>query len=209
MEILPLAIKDVLLIKSSCHQDSRGFFSEIYSRQTFLEAGIVTDFIQDNFSLSREVGVIRGLHFQSPPFAQTKLLRVVRGAIFDVVVDIRRGSPTFGGSVATKLTADDWSQLYIPEGFAHGFCTIEPNTEITYKVNSPYSPQHDHGLLWCDPNLDIKWPISPENTLISERDKNHPILSEISGYFEYEKLENSSSSPIDTARYGTPARLRG
>jgi dTDP-4-dehydrorhamnose 3,5-epimerase len=189
MDIRPLAIKDVLLITPKRFQDSRGFFTELYSRQAFLEAGIATEFVQDNFSLSNEPGVLRGLHFQTPPFAQAKLLRVLRGAIFDVVVDLRHGSPSFGRSVSITLTGEHSSQLYVPEGFAHGFCTLEPGTEITYKVNAYYAPQHDRGLLWNDPALDIDWPVDPAAITLSDRDRKHPRLAELPRYFEYRAAE--------------------
>jgi dTDP-4-dehydrorhamnose 3,5-epimerase len=185
MEIRALAIKDVLLITPKRFEDSRGFFTELYSRQTFLEAGITTDFVQDNFSRSNDVGVVRGLHFQAPPFAQAKLLRVLRGAIFDVVVDLRHGSPSYGRSASITLTGESGSQLYVPEGFAHGFCTIEPGTEITYKVNAYYAPQHDRGLLWSDPALGINWPVDPAAITLSERDRRHPPLAELPRYFDY------------------------
>ncbi|HVJ51592.1 MAG TPA: dTDP-4-dehydrorhamnose 3,5-epimerase [Aliidongia sp.] len=185
MDIRPLAIKDVLLISPKRFQDNRGFFTELYSRRAFLAAGIATEFLQDNFSLSNEAGVVRGLHFQAPPFAQAKLLRVLRGAIFDVVVDIRYGSPTYGRSVSITLTGDSYDQLYVPEGFAHGFCTLEPHTEITYKVNAYYAPKHDYGLLWNDPALDIDWPIDPEKAVTSERDQRHPRLADLPRHFEY------------------------
>lgn len=186
MDIRPLAIKDVLLITPRRFQDSRGFFTELYSRQTFLEAGITTEFVQDNYSLSNEPGVLRGLHFQAPPFAQAKLLRVLRGAIFDVVVDLRHGSPSYGRSVSITLTSEYSSQLYVPEGFAHGFCTLEPGTEITYKVNAYYAPQHDRGLLWNDPALDIDWPIDPATITMSDRDQRHPRLADLPRYFDYQ-----------------------
>jgi len=185
MEIRPLSIKDVLLVTPKRFQDSRGFFTELYSRRAFLEAGIATEFVQDNFSLSTDASVVRGLHFQTPPFAQAKLLRVLRGSIFDVVVDIRYGSPSFGRAASITLTAESGSQLYVPEGFAHGFCTLEPDTEITYKVSAYYAPKHDFGLLWNDPALDIDWPIDPKTVITSERDRKHPSLVDLPRYFEY------------------------
>ncbi|MGH7054149.1 MAG: dTDP-4-dehydrorhamnose 3,5-epimerase, partial [Stellaceae bacterium] len=148
--------------------------------------GIAVRFVQDNHSLSLQRGTVRGLHFQIPPFAQAKLVRVTRGAILDVVVDLRRGSPDFGRHVAAELSTAQWNQLFVPEGFAHGFCTIEPETEVTYKVNRPYSAAHDRGLLWNDPALGIPWPVSESEALLSERDRRHPPLAELPEFFHYE-----------------------
>lgn len=182
--VLPLSNPDVLLITPVRHVDQRGYFSEVYNRDLFRDLGIAAEFIQDNQSLSREVGVVRGLHFQAPPFAQAKLVRVLKGAILDVVVDIRRGSPRYGESVAARLDATEGAQLYVPAGFAHGFCTLEPETEILYKVSAPYAPEHDRGLLWNDPDLAIDWPVSPEAAVLSARDRRHPRLKDLPAYFD-------------------------
>lgn len=164
-------------------EDDRGFFSEIYSEKQFSPLiGDVT-FVQDNLSLSRAKGTVRGLHFQSPPFAQGKLVRVSRGAIFDVAVDIRAGSATFGKFVSVTLSAENWAQLWIPPGFAHGFCTLEPYTEITYKVTNFYSRTHDFGLAWNDPALGIPWPISSGDAILSDKDRTQPLLAELPSYF--------------------------
>jgi dTDP-4-dehydrorhamnose 3,5-epimerase len=125
------------------------------------------------------------LHFQTPPFAQAKLLRVTSGSVFDVAVDIRWGSPTFGRHIAAVLSASEWNQLFVPEGFAHGYCTLEPDTEVLYKVSAYYSPEHDRGLLWCDPALGIDWPISVDEALISGKDRIHPPLSRLPRFFRY------------------------
>lgn len=147
-----------LLIKVRRFEDARGFFSETYNARAFSEAGIETVFVQDNHSLSRDKGTVRGLHFQRPPHAQDKLVRVVRGRILDVAVDIRRDSPTYGKHVAVELDGTDGCQLYIPAGFAHGFCTLVPDTEVFYKVTDFWMPDCENGVLWNDPALAIDWP---------------------------------------------------
>ncbi|HLY55931.1 MAG TPA: dTDP-4-dehydrorhamnose 3,5-epimerase [Stellaceae bacterium] len=185
MEVGELGIPGVRLVRPVRHTDARGFFSETYSQARFAEAGIGTVFVQDNFSLSVPRGVVRGLHFQIPPFAQAKLVRVQRGAVFDVVVDIRRGSPTYGRTVAVELSAENWSQLFVPAGLAHGFCTLAPETEVTYKVSAPYSAAHDCGLLWNDPALDIDWPVKAGEALLSEKDGRWPTLAELPAHFAY------------------------
>jgi dTDP-4-dehydrorhamnose 3,5-epimerase len=170
--------------------DHRGFFSETYNRRAFAEAGIDLDFVQDNHSLSADRGTIRGLHYQSPPFAQDKLVRVVRGAILDVAVDIRRGSPTFGRHVAARITAEDWNQILVPVGFAHGFVTLEPGTEVIYKVTNYYSREHDHGILWNDSALGIDWGLDAlggaDAAVLSDKDTKQPRLAEIESPFAYE-----------------------
>ena len=185
MQVVESEIADVKLIKPVRHVDTRGFFSEVFKENALRENGIDTHFVQDNHSLSASKGVVRGLHFQIPPFAQAKLLRVTAGSIFDVAVDIRWGSPTFGRHVSAVLSAADWNQIFIPEGFAHGYCTLEPNTEVIYKVNAYYSPEHDRGLLWNDPALGIAWPVSAEEALLSGKDLEHPVLSCLPRFFQY------------------------
>lgn len=181
--IVPLSIPDVKLITPVKHGDHRGFFSEVYNRGALAEAGIELDFVQDNHSLSAERGTVRGLHFQSPPMDIAKLIRVLRGSIFDVAVDIRVGSPTYGQHVTATLDADGWSQLLIPAGFAHGFCTLEPNTEVFYKVTNIYSPEHDLGMRWNDPALGIDWPVTEAEAVLSEKDTRQPLLAELPPYF--------------------------
>lgn len=183
MEIERLAIPEVLLIHPKKFGDDRGFFSETYSRQAWRQAGFETEFVQDNHSLSAKAGTVRALHFQVPPFAQDKLVRVVRGAILDVAVDLRRGSPTFGRHVSVVLSAEAWNQLFVPIGFAHGFCTLEDDTEVIYKVTQYYAPDHDRGLLWNDPDLGIAWPVEAEQAVLSDKDRLHPRLKDLAAYF--------------------------
>ncbi|HRY07332.1 MAG TPA: dTDP-4-dehydrorhamnose 3,5-epimerase [Hyphomicrobiaceae bacterium] len=181
-----LEIADVIIITPAKFGDERGFFSETYNQSALREFGIGAHFVQDNQSLSRHKGVVRGLHFQSPPHAQGKLVRVVRGRIFDVAVDIRRGSPTYGKHVATELSADNWRQLWLPAGFAHAFCTLEDDTEVIYKVTDYYAPQCDCGIQWNDPALGIDWPIAAGEAVLSAKDMKLPRLAEITSPFVYE-----------------------
>ena len=178
LEVRPLGIPEVLLLQSSRHKDGRGFFSETYNKQIFAEAGIDLDFVQDNHSLSVNAGTIRGLHFQSHPYAQDKLVRVVKGRILDVAVDIRRASPTFGKYVSAEISADEWNQILIPIGFAHGLCTLEPNTEVVYKVTNYYSAKHDLGIRWNDPDIGIDWPVKDTEAHLSEKDRLLPVLKD-------------------------------
>ena len=176
-------IDGVLAITPKKFGDARGFFSETYNKDLLTEAGINLEFVQDNQSLSTERGVVRGLHFQTPPHAQDKLVRVTRGSIIDVAVDIRKGSPTFGEHIAVELSADNWKQLLVPKGFAHGFCTLEPNTEVLYKVTDYYAPECDKGLAWDDPALGIDWRIIASEAILSDKDKIHPKLAALPAYF--------------------------
>ena len=154
-----------------------------------LKHGIDINFVQDNQSLSEKSGTLRGLHFQSPPFAQDKLVRVTQGKILDVAVDIRRGSPTFGQHIAEFISATEWNQILVPKGFAHGFLTLEKNTEVIYKVSNYYAPNHDHGIKWNDPSLGINWGIDIENIVISEKDRQQPLLKHINSPFDYEVIK--------------------
>ena len=151
MEVVETAIPEVKVIKPKKHGDHRGFFSETYNKKALAGVGIDFDFVQDNHSRSATKGTLRGLHCQIPPFGQNKLVRVVRGAIFDVAVDLRTGSPTFGQYVSAVISAEEWNQILVPIGFAHGFCTIEPDTEVIYKVTKYWSAGHERGILWDDP----------------------------------------------------------
>ena len=174
MQVQTLTIPDVKVLTPGKFGDGRGFFSEVYSRRTLAEAGIDTDFVQDNHSLSACKGTVRGLHFQTPPHAQDKLVRVVRGSVFDVAVDLRRSSPAYGRHVSVVLSAEAWNQILVPIGFAHGFMTLEPDTEVLYKVSDYYGPDHDDGLLWNDPALGIRWPIPENDVVLSEKDRRLP-----------------------------------
>ena len=168
-----LRIAGLLLLSPKRFGDARGFFSETYNFKALSGIGITANFVQDNHSRSAEQGTVRGLHFQRPPRAQAKLIRVVRGAIFDVVVDLRRGSPTWGQHLTAELSAENWQQLFVPEGFAHGFCTIRPNTEVLYKTSDYYAPETEGGILWNDPALAIPWPEFAGANL-STKDKTMP-----------------------------------
>ncbi|MFM7469194.1 MAG: dTDP-4-dehydrorhamnose 3,5-epimerase [Vampirovibrionales bacterium] len=165
--------------------DERGYFAELYHVGRYQAMGLpeALSFYQDNTSLSQQVGVLRGLHFQTKPFAQAKLITCLQGAILDVVVDIRTQSPTYGQHVALVLSAENARQLWVPEGFAHGFCTLEPNTLITYKVTAPYAPECDKGLAWNDPALGIQWPFAPHQCQLSPKDTTHPNLEALPAYF--------------------------
>lgn len=178
------AIPDVKIITPKRFGDHRGFFSETYSRSAFAQAGIEIDFVQDNHSLSAAVGTLRGLHFQSAPFAQDKLVRVTRGRVLDVAVDIRASSPTFGRHVAVELSAENWRQLLVPVGFAHGFITLEPDTEFLYKVSAVYGPQNDHGVAFDDPALGIDWGLPADRLILSDKDRKHPRLADLPRYFD-------------------------
>ncbi len=183
MQIEDTAIAAVKIITPKRFGDARGFFSEVYSRKAWADAGLNYDFVQDNHSCSSQVGVIRGLHFQTAPFSQDKLVRVVRGRVLDVVVDLRRGSPSFGQHVAMELSAENWRQLLVPIGFAHGFCTLEPDCEVLYKVTNVYSPAHDCGLAFDDPALGIDWGVDLSKAVLSDKDRKHPRLADLGPQF--------------------------
>ena len=183
LEVLPLLLPGVKLVRSKRIADFRGYFAEVYVHRDFAMAGVTEDFVQDNQSFSIAAGTVRGLHFQIPPFAQAKLVRVLQGKILDVVVDLRRSSRTFGRHVTVDLSAESGDQLFVPAGFAHGFCTLVPNTEVFYKVNNVYSASHDRGLNWADPALDIQWPVTESQAILSEKDKALPMLHALPDYF--------------------------
>ena len=164
------------------HGDHRGFFAETYSRRKYSELGIDVEFVQDNHSLSREVGTLRGLHFQAPPHAQAKLVRCGRGAIFDVAVDIRRGSPTYGEWKGYELTAENGNQLYVPVGFAHGFVTLMPDSEIVYKCSDYYAPETEVAILWNDPDIGVEW-TTETDIILSDKDCDAPLFSDLESPF--------------------------
>jgi dTDP-4-dehydrorhamnose 3,5-epimerase len=174
---LPTIYDEVIATTPIRHTDDRGWFSQTYSRKEDIAAGIQTTYVQDNHSFSHSAGTIRGFHFQRPPFAQAKLVRCLRGSIMDYVVDIRRDSPTFGTAVSFLVSKKFGNQVYIPEGYAHAFITLEKNTEISYKVSQDYSPEHEGGLKWDDQILSIDWPLSCATPEISAKDRNWPSLS--------------------------------
>jgi dTDP-4-dehydrorhamnose 3,5-epimerase len=185
MQITDTTLPGVKLIQPARHGDARGYFSETYRRDVLREHGIGLEFIQDNLAFSAAKHVLRGLHFQLQPATQAKLIRVSRGAIVDVAVDIRRGSPAFGRHVAVRLTAEKGNQIFVPEGFAHGYCTLEPDTEVIYKVNRYYSPEHDRGLLWNDPALGIDWGLAGAEPVLSAKDQTLPPLADLPAYFTF------------------------
>lgn len=184
LEVEALEIADVKIIRPAKFGDHRGFFSETYNSSAFADAGVAATFVQDNHSLSAKAGTLRGLHYQSAPFAQDKLVRVVRGRIWDVAVDIRKSSPTFGRWAGAEISADAWNQIYVPAGFAHGFVTLSDDTEVIYKVSALYAPGHEHGIAWDDPTIGITWPADTANLTLSDKDKLNPPLSEAAGLFD-------------------------
>ena len=174
MHVQAMTIPEVKVLTPRKLGDCRGIFSETYSRKTLAEVGIDIEFVQDNHASSTRRGTVRGLHFQSPPRAQAKLIRVARGSAFDVAVDLRRSSPTYGRHVSVVLTAAAGNQMLVPVGFAHGYMTLEPDTEVLYKVSDYYAPDHDRGLLWNDPSLGIPWPIPEPEAVVSDKDREQP-----------------------------------
>lgn len=179
MDITGAGIAGVLIIRPRRFEDMRGFFAPVFREADMAAAGVTHGWVQENQSLSLRKGTVRGMHFQRPPFAQAKLVRVVRGRALDVCVDLRKGSATFGKHVAVELSADNLMQVYVPPGFAHGFCTLSDNVEVLYKVSADWSQAHEGGLLWNDPALGIDWPVSPEAAVIALRDRAWPGLAQV------------------------------
>jgi dTDP-4-dehydrorhamnose 3,5-epimerase len=183
----PLDLPGLVEITPRRHGDDRGFFSESYKRSAWEAAGIADAFVQDNHSRSEARLTLRGLHFQIPPHAQAKLVRMIRGRAFDVAVDLRRGSPTFGTWRAVELSAEKGNQLYVPVGFAHGFLTLEPDTEALYKVSAEYAREHERGLAWDDPEVGVAWPLEGGRAILSEKDSRLPRLAELDIPFRFEQ----------------------
>jgi len=183
VELLRLVLDGLVEIRPKRFADDRGFFSETWNEAVWREVGIATRFVQDNHSLSRPRGTLRGLHFQSPPAAQAKLVRVTRGSVFDVAIDLRPGSPTYRQWAGVTLSAAEWNQLLIPEGFAHGFLTLEPDTEVQYKASAAYSPSNDRAIRFDDPQIAIEWPIPATELILSDRDRAAPLLADVNTGF--------------------------
>ena len=179
LDVRPMRLPGLCEIRPTRFGDERGFFSEVWSKEAMGAAGFEIEWVQDNHSFSASKGVLRGLHFQEPPAAQDKLIRVSRGAIFDVAVDIRRGSPTFGQWDGAILSADDWNQMLVPRGFAHGFVTLEDNTEVQYKVSAPYRADLDRAIRFDDPAVGIVWPDVGVPLTLSDKDRRAPLLGEL------------------------------
>lgn len=183
MEIRNLEIPGVVLIVPRKFTDDRGFLSETFNARQFREQVAPVEFVQENHSYSQFSDTVRGIHFQVPPHAQGKLVRAVRGAIFDVIIDLRADSAHFGRHVAAELSAKNWTQLWVPPGFGHAFCTLEPHTEVVYKLTAPYHPDSERGIAWNDPDLAIAWPFGQREPQLSDRDRQHPRLAESPVYF--------------------------
>ncbi|MPZ40961.1 MAG: dTDP-4-dehydrorhamnose 3,5-epimerase [Rhizobiales bacterium] len=183
MEIRTLQIAGPVVIVPRKFADARGFMSETHNDEEFCTKVAQARFVQENHSYSEQAGTIRGIHFQIPPHAQGKLVRVVRGAIFDVAVDLRAGSPTFGRCAVAEISSANWQQFWIPTGFGHGFCTLEPHTEVVYKLTAAYHPDSERGIAWDDPDLAIAWPLGNREPKLSDRDRKHPRFVETPAYF--------------------------
>ena len=184
MNVKPSELPEVLILTPKRFDDARGFFSETYNERLWQELGIDLRFVQDNHSHSAQPGTVRGLHYQLPPHAQDKLVRVIRGAILDVAVDIRVGSPTFGRHVGTVISAAEWNQILVPAGFAHGYATLEPDTEVFYKTTDFYAPDCERAIRWNDPGIGIEWGLAPGQAVVSERDAQAPLLADAIDLFD-------------------------
>jgi dTDP-4-dehydrorhamnose 3,5-epimerase len=185
MKVEVTSIPDVLLLKLRYFHDTRGYFVETFNARAAHEAGLEAEFVQDNQALSLKRGTVRALHFQVPPKAQAKLVRVLRGSIYDVAVDLRAGSPSYGRWLAATLTAQGGEQIFVPRGFAHGYCTLEDDTEVAYKVDDYYAPECDRGLAWDDPTLAIDWPVPHGEALLSDKDRKLPRFADFASPFRY------------------------
>ncbi len=190
MDVSTTKLEGVLIVKPRRFIDARGYFVEVFNQRAFREAGIAPVFVQDNQSCSLQAGTVRGLHFQHSPATQAKLVRVVRGSVYDVVVDLRSGSPTYGQWIGERLNAEDGEQIYVPHGFAHGFCTLEADCEVVYKVDAYYAPACDDGIIWNDPTLNIPWPVAPDAAVLSDKDKKLGTFAEFVSAFPYRQVAN-------------------
>ena len=186
MDVKNLKLPGLMVLKPRRFSDPRGYFIETYNEKVFAAAGITAKFVQDNQSLSVSKGTVRGLHFQLPPAAQAKLVRVLLGSVYDVAIDLRVGSPTYGQSDGATLTAEGGEQIFVPRGFAHGFCTLEPDTVVAYKVDEFYAPASDSGLIWNDPTLAIDWPVAPGDAKLSDKDCKLGRFADFKSPFKYE-----------------------
>lgn len=186
MQVNATRLPGVVEIVPRRFEDERGSFSETYNADRFAAAGLPTNWVQDNHATSRHAGIIRGLHYQLPPAAQDKLIRVVRGSIFDVAVDIRKGSPHYGRWAGVELSARRGNQLLVPKGFLHGYLTLEPDTDVTYKVTAPYAPALDRAVRYDDPAIGIEWPLAGAAPILSDKDRNAPLLSRADNLFEFD-----------------------
>ena len=184
MNVKPSELPEVLILTPKRFDDARGFFSETYNERLWQELGIDLRFVQDNHSRSAQPGTVRGLHYQLPPHAQNKLVRVTRGAILDIAVDIRVGSPTFGRHVSTVISAAEWNQILVPAGFAHGYATLEPDTEVFYKTTDFYAPDFERAIRWNDPAIGIEWGLAPGHVVVSDRDAQAPLLADAVDLFD-------------------------
>ena len=185
MNLESLELPEILILTPDRHSDERGFFSETYTERAWRAAGLdPVRFVQDNHVFSAQTGTIRGLHYQIPPHAQAKLVRVSRGSILDIAVDIRRSSPTFGQHVSSVISAEAWNQILIPEGFAHGYATLEPDTVVFYKVSDFWARESERSICWNDPAIGIDWKITEDHALVSTKDRNNPLLSEAVDLFD-------------------------
>jgi dTDP-4-dehydrorhamnose 3,5-epimerase len=184
LNVHSLAIPDVKLIRTPRFSDARGYFCETFQRVDFAAQGLDNDFLRDNQASSDRPGTVGGLHFQRPHFAQAKLIRVLHGSIFDVAVDLCRSSPSYGMHIAIELSSEGNEQLFIPAGFAYGFCTLEPDTVVFYKVDQVYSAAHDGGVNWADSGLAIEWPVTSAEPILSEKDRRLPALADLAPVFE-------------------------
>ena len=184
MKLIPTRLADVIEIQPVRHGDDRGWFSELYRRDVLEAAGLDIDFVQDNESFSATPGTLRGIHYQLDPFVQVKLVRVIRGSVVDVAVDLRRSSPTFGEHAMVTLTAEAGNQVLVPAGFGHGFCTLEPNTQVGYKVTAQYSPESERSVRWDDPTIAVHWALDGEGPTLSDRDAAAPLLADQPDLFD-------------------------